>query len=118
METSAGRYLLNSLPFPSWIFKRGANSSLQDRSSTTDDTADKMSRDPEKAMDNDHESLGEEEEEEMETANDKGTKSVAAELLKNPSVMAALQGKLDGMAGTSSGYIQVRKYCIKICKFL
>jgi len=35
------------------------------------------------------------------------TGQLSAELLKNPGVMAALQGKLNAMAGGSSGYIQV-----------
>ena len=33
-------------------------------------------------------------------------KSAAASLLQDPNVMAALQGKLQGMLGTNSGYIQ------------
>ena len=68
----------------------------------------KMSTDPEKAMDvvnNDHS------EEEVEDSDDEGnnklTANVTSQLLKNPAVMAALQGKLDGMVGTPSGYIQV-----------
>ena len=34
-----------------------------------------------------------------------GDPSMAAALLKNPAVMAALQGKLDAMVGSNSGYI-------------
>eukprot|EP00095_Tigriopus_kingsejongensis_P004518 maker-scaffold532_size145644-snap-gene-0.28 protein:Tk04518 transcript:maker-scaffold532_size145644-snap-gene-0.28-mRNA-1 annotation:"hypothetical protein CAPTEDRAFT_163453" len=63
-----------------------------------------MSKDPEKAMevvDDDHEDI--EDEEEDEAGNDG---QVAAALLKNPAVMAALQGKLNSMVGTPSGYIE------------
>lgn len=60
--------------------------------------------DPEKAMqvdknDENDDSSGDEE-------IDSKTASVASQLLKNPAVMAALQGKLDGMVGRNSGYIQ------------
>jgi len=63
-----------------------------------------MSADPEKAMeshDDDHESIDEDDDEEA-----KDEKSVASQLLKNPAVMAALQGKLDSMVGSPSGYIE------------
>ena len=33
--------------------------------------------------------------------------SVTKEMLKNPALLSALQGKLDSMAGTTSGYIEV-----------
>merc|ERR1712242_614077 len=58
--------------------------------------------DPEKAMEveNDHEDL---EDEETEGNNAKAT--MAAELLKNPAMFAALQGKLNSMVGMNSGYI-------------
>ena len=60
-------------------------------------------KDPEKAMEvNDHDSDVEEVDEEGEA----GVRS--AQLLKNPAVLAALQGKLDSMVGNPSGYIQVR----------
>lgn len=65
--------------------------------------------DPEKAMDvvddNDHESLDEEEEGEE---GDQG--ALTSKLLANPAVMAALQGKLQSMVGTNSGYIQVNTH--------
>jgi len=35
-----------------------------------------------------------------------GKNTITAQMLKNPAVMAALQGKLDSMAGTMSGYIE------------
>jgi hypothetical protein len=56
--------------------------------------------DPEKAMDVTDESCEEEEA-------DKDTKTLTSELLKNPAVMNALQGRLDAMAGSASGYIKV-----------
>jgi len=58
--------------------------------------------DPEKAMlvDDSHEEV----EDEEEAGND--TAMVTKEMLKNPAVLAALQGKLDSMAGSMSGYIQ------------
>lgn len=73
-----------------------------------------MSADPEKAMevvdDNDHESLDEEEEEETAgittTKGGKAAGALTAEMLKNPALLQALQGRLDGVVGTSSGYIQ------------
>jgi len=57
--------------------------------------------DTEKAMqaDEEHEDMSTDEEE-----ND--TKGSAAALLKDPAVLAALQGKLGSMVGNSSGYIQ------------
>ncbi len=69
-----------------------------------------MSSDPEKAMEvADNEELDESvEEEEGVTTGDKT--SVSAQLLKNPAVMAALQGKLDSMAGSPSGYIKVTRW--------
>ena len=37
------------------------------------------------------------------------------DLLKNPALLSALQGKLDSMAGTTSGYIEVRfQYTVKL----
>ncbi|XP_059080421.1 nucleosome assembly protein 1-like 1-B [Tigriopus californicus] len=60
--------------------------------------------DPEKAMevvDDDHEDI-EDEDDDDEQSQDK----VTAQLLKNPAVMAALQGKLNSMVGTPSGYIE------------
>merc|ERR1712241_1395601 len=58
--------------------------------------------DPEKAMEveNDHEDV---EDEEIDGQNAKS--SMAAELLKNPAMFAALQGKLNNMVGMNSGYI-------------
>merc|ERR1712241_1038031 len=58
--------------------------------------------DPEKAMEveNDHEDV---EDEEIDGQNAKS--SMAAELLKNPAMFAALQGKLNSMVGVNSGYI-------------
>jgi len=60
-----------------------------------------MSADPEKAMLVDGNSSHEDEEEV-----DEGGETITAQMLKNPAVMAALQGKLDSMAGTMSGYIE------------
>ena len=63
-------------------------------------------RDAEKAMDivdDEHEDVEDEEDEELET----GSGAATAALLKNPAVMAALQGKLDSMVGAPSGYIEV-----------
>merc|ERR1712029_912979 len=57
--------------------------------------------DPEKAMLVDGNSSHEDEEEV-----DEGGETITAQMLKNPAVMAALQGKLDSMAGTMSGYIE------------
>ena len=65
--------------------------------------------DAEKAMevvDDDHEDVEEEEEDDDEVGAGSGTATAA--LLKNPAVMAALQGKLDSMVGAPSGYIEVR----------
>jgi len=61
--------------------------------------------DPEKAMLVDGNSSHEDEidEDGVEEGGDKN--SITAQMLKNPAVMAALQGKLDSMAGTMSGYI-------------
>merc|ERR1719158_1998279 len=61
--------------------------------------------DPEKAMEveNDHEDIEEDEDEEIDGQNAKS--SMAAELLKNPAMFAALQGKLNSMVGINSGYI-------------
>merc|ERR1712223_574794 len=58
--------------------------------------------DPEKAMEveNDHEDV---EDQEIDGQNAKS--SMAAELLKNPAMFAALQGKLNSMVGVNSGYI-------------
>lgn len=63
-------------------------------------------RDAEKAMEvveDEHEDV-EEEEEDVVSA---GSGAATAALLKNPAVMAALQGKLDSMVGAPSGYIEV-----------
>merc|ERR1712036_33747 len=59
-----------------------------------------MGADPEKAMEveNDHEDL---EDEEV----DADAKNNVSELLKNPALMEALQGKLNSMVGINSGYI-------------
>merc|ERR1719260_395759 len=54
-------------------------------------------------VEDDHEDMSSEEE---EGGNDAVSKSTAAALLKAPQVLAALQGKLGSMVGTSSGYIQ------------
>ncbi len=62
-------------------------------------------KDPEKAMEvvnNEHDS-----EEEVEDEEAAAAKAQSAQLLKNPAVMAALQGKLNSMVGNPSGYIQV-----------
>ena len=63
--------------------------------------------DPEKAMEveNDHEDV---EDEEVEASDVKT--SMAAELLKNPALFNALQGKLNSMVGMNSGYIAVLKF--------
>ena len=63
--------------------------------------------DPEKAMEveNDHEDL---EDEEV----DADAKNNVSELLKNPALMEALQGKLNSMVGINSGYIAV--FCLVI----
>lgn len=51
----------------------------------------------------------------METNDqDNEIKMASAALLKNPAVMAALQGKLDGMVGSPSGYVQVIGTLIKL----
>lgn len=57
--------------------------------------------DPEKAMEveNDHEEVA------GDGADDKVSPSMAAELLKNPALFNALQGKLNSMVGMNSGYI-------------
>ena len=68
-----------------------------------------MSKDPEKAMEvvdaeeNDHEDVEDEEDEDGET----DVAKLKTSLLTNPSVMAALQGKLNSMVGANSGYIEV-----------
>ena len=59
--------------------------------------------DPEKAMDV---TDGSEEEDHDDDAGP-DAKTLTSELLKNPAVMSALQGKLDSMVGTPSGYIKV-----------
>ena len=41
-----------------------------------------------------------------------GAGALTAEMLKNPALMQALQGKLDGIIGTPSGYIEVRSYSL------
>ena len=63
--------------------------------------------DPEKAMEveNDHEDIDDE-----ETDGVVGKSTMAAELLKNPAMFAALQGKLNSMVGVNSGYISVRVF--------
>ena len=77
-------------------------------------------KDPEKAMEvvdnNDHESEEEVDDDEAATG-ENGTDagdSVSSQLLKNPAVMAALQGKLDSMVGSPSGYIQVSLYHLSV----
>lgn len=59
--------------------------------------------DPEKAMDVTDGS--EEEDHDDEAGTD--TKTLTSQLLANPAVMSALQGKLDSMIGSPSGYIKV-----------
>merc|ERR1712062_785613 len=61
--------------------------------------------DPEKAMEveNDHEDIEEDDDDVADGTNAKAT--MAAELLKNPALMEALQGKLGQMVGMNSGYI-------------
>merc|ERR1711910_139986 len=61
--------------------------------------------DPEKAMEveNDHEDIEEDDDDVADGTNAKAT--MAAELLKNPAMFAALQGKLNSMVGMNSGYI-------------
>ena len=59
--------------------------------------------DPEKAMDVTDGSEEEDHDDEVGT----DAKTLTSELLKNPAVMSALQGKLDSMIGTPSGYIKV-----------
>jgi len=61
--------------------------------------------DPEKAMEveNDHEDIEEDDDDVADGTNAKVT--MAAELLKNPAMFAALQGKLNSMVGMNSGYI-------------
>ena len=63
--------------------------------------------DPEKAMEveNDHEDIDDEEVDGVV-----GKSTMAAELLKNPAMFAALQGKLNSMVGVNSGYISVRVF--------
>jgi len=58
--------------------------------------------DPEKAMEveNDHEDIDDEEADGVVAKS-----TMAAELLKNPAMFAALQGKLNSMVGHNSGYI-------------
>jgi len=58
--------------------------------------------DPEKAMEVTDGSEEEDHDEDAETE----AKTLTSELLKNPAVMSALQGKLDSMVGTASGYIK------------
>jgi len=58
--------------------------------------------DPEKAMLVDGNSSHEDADDDVEEG---GKDTITAQMLKNPAVMAALQGKLDSMAGTMSGYI-------------
>jgi len=66
--------------------------------------ADAMAaEDPEKAMEVTDGSEEEDHDEDAETE----AKTLTSELLKNPAVMSALQGKLDSMVGTASGYIKV-----------
>ena len=64
--------------------------------------------DPEKAMEVvNNDDSGEEEEVDGDVK-----ANVAAELLKNPALFSALQGKLNSMVGMNSGYIAV------ICSFI
>jgi len=62
----------------------------------------KQMADPEKAMEveNDHEDIDDEEADGVVAKS-----TMAAELLKNPAMFAALQGKLNSMVGHNSGYI-------------
>ena len=67
----------------------------------------KDTKDPEKAMDvvdSDHEDV---EEDDDDVAGGDPAAQAKAALLQNPALLSALQGKLNGMVGTSSGYIQV-----------
>ena len=64
--------------------------------------------DPEKAMLVDGNSSHEDADDDVEEG---GKDTITAQMLKNPAVMAALQGKLDSMAGTMSGYIDVSFIC-------
>merc|ERR1719454_14235 len=54
-------------------------------------------------VENDHEDIEEDDDEVADGTNAKAT--MAAELLKNPAMFAALQGKLNSMVGMNSGYI-------------
>merc|ERR1719454_798037 len=54
-------------------------------------------------VENDHEDIEEDDDEVTDGTNAKAT--MAAELLKNPAMFAALQGKLNFMVGMNSGYI-------------
>lgn len=62
--------------------------------------------DPEKAMEveNDHEDV---EDEEVDGEQKINSSTMAAELLKNPALFNAFQGKLNSMVGMNSGYIAV-----------
>lgn len=62
--------------------------------------------DPEKAMEveNDHEDV---EDEEVDGDKKISSSAMAAELLKNPALFNAFQGKLNSMVGMNSGYIAV-----------
>jgi hypothetical protein len=62
--------------------------------------------DPEKALKMEVENDQEEVEDEEVDA-ESGHASMAAELLKNPALFNALQGKLNSMVGMNSGYIAV-----------
>eukprot|EP00088_Acartia_fossae_P023365 TRINITY_DN243_c0_g1_i2.p1 TRINITY_DN243_c0_g1~~TRINITY_DN243_c0_g1_i2.p1 ORF type:complete len:396 (-),score=123.56 TRINITY_DN243_c0_g1_i2:331-1518(-) len=57
-------------------------------------------------VEDDHEDLSSGEEEDGDAPANTDKANVAASLLKDPAVLAALQGKLGSMVGQSSGYIQ------------
>lgn len=57
-------------------------------------------------VEDDHEDMSSGEEEEGDAPANADKANVAASLLKDPAVLAALQGKLGSMVGQSSGYIQ------------
>lgn len=61
--------------------------------------------DPEKAMEVENDHDDDVEDEEVDGSQVKA--SMAAELLKNPALFNALQGKLNSMVGMNSGYIAV-----------
>jgi len=62
--------------------------------------------DPEKAMDVAEPEFVDDVEDEEEDMVESDQKKLSSQLLKNPEVLAALQGKLGSIVGTPSGYIQ------------